>query len=159
MQAGVRHYPVPPLAGQHLEKPGREADLDLKPMYDAPHYKGSEKLKDMVALITGADSGIGRSVAVLFAREGADIAVVYLNEHDDAAETKRAVEKEGRRCILISGDVANPFASPSTGPSAAARPRIWKPPKIQVSQKLDSASDQSWPANQTTNYSRRTNAA
>jgi NAD(P)-dependent dehydrogenase (short-subunit alcohol dehydrogenase family) len=107
MQAGARVYPVPPLPEQHLKKPGMEADLDLAPMYDAPHYKGSEKLKDMVALITGADSGIGRSVAVLFAREGADVAVAYLNEHDDAEETKRAVEKEGRRCILLSGDVAD----------------------------------------------------
>src|SRR5581483_4259868 len=103
MQAGARIYPVPPLPGQHLEKPGTEADLTLKPMYDAPHYKGSEKLLDMVALVTGGDSGIGRSVAVLFAREGADVAVAYLNEHEDAAETKRAVEREGRRCILLSG--------------------------------------------------------
>ena len=62
----------------------------------------------MVALITGGDSGIGRAVAVLFAREGADVAIVYLDEHDDAEETKRAVEKEGRRCILIAGDVADP---------------------------------------------------
>jgi NAD(P)-dependent dehydrogenase (short-subunit alcohol dehydrogenase family) len=108
MQAGARTYPVPPLPAQHLDKPGEEAELDLRPMYDAPHYKGSDKLKDMVALITGGDSGIGRSVAVLFAREGADVAVAYLSEHDDAAETKRAVENEGRRCILLSGDVANP---------------------------------------------------
>jgi NAD(P)-dependent dehydrogenase (short-subunit alcohol dehydrogenase family) len=108
MQAGARTYPVPPLPAQHLDKPGEEADLDLQPMYDAPHYKGSDKLKDMVALITGGDSGIGRSVAVLFAREGADVAVAYLSEHEDAAETKRAVENEGRRCILLSGDVANP---------------------------------------------------
>jgi NAD(P)-dependent dehydrogenase (short-subunit alcohol dehydrogenase family) len=77
-------------------------------MYDAPHYRGSEKLKDMVALVTGGDSGIGRSVAVLFAREGADVAVAYLNEDRDAAEPNRAVEKEGRRCILLSGDVADP---------------------------------------------------
>jgi NAD(P)-dependent dehydrogenase (short-subunit alcohol dehydrogenase family) len=91
-----------------LSKPGREADLELAPMYDAPHYKGSEKLLDKVALITGADSGIGRAVAVLFAREGADVAVAYLNEHDDAEETKRAVENEGRRCILLPGDVADP---------------------------------------------------
>lgn len=108
MQAGARRYPVPPLSKRHLTKPGEEADLDLAPMYDAPHYKGSDKLKNMVALITGADSGIGRAVAVLFAREGADVAVAYLSEHEDAAETKRAVEKEGRRCILLSGDVANP---------------------------------------------------
>jgi NAD(P)-dependent dehydrogenase (short-subunit alcohol dehydrogenase family) len=108
MQAGAREYPAPPLPKQHLGKPGHEADLDLAPMYDAPHYKGSEKLLDKVALITGADSGIGRAVAVLFAREGADVAVAYLNEHEDAEGTKRAVEKEDRRCITISGDVADP---------------------------------------------------
>jgi len=108
MQAGARVYPAPPLPDQHLKKPGREAALELQPMCDAPHYKGSEKLLDMVALITGADSGIGRAVAVLFAREGADVAVAYLDEHDDAEETKRAVEREGRRCILLSGDVADP---------------------------------------------------
>ncbi len=108
MQAGARVYPVPPLPDQHLSKPGLEADLELKPMYDAPHYKGSEKLLDKVALITGGDSGIGRSVAVLFAREGADIALAYLDEHDDAEETKQAVEREGRRCILLPGDVADP---------------------------------------------------
>jgi NAD(P)-dependent dehydrogenase (short-subunit alcohol dehydrogenase family) len=108
MQAGARLYPVPPLPGQHLQKPGEEADLELQPLYDAPYYKGSGKLEGMVALITGGDSGIGRSVAVLYAREGADIAVAYLNEHRDAEETKRVVEKEGRRCILMSGDVADP---------------------------------------------------
>jgi len=97
MQAGARRYPSPPLPKQHLKKPGRERDLELPPMYDAPHYKGSDKLLGMAALITGADSGIGRAVAVLFAREGADVAVAYLNEHDDAEETKRAVEREGRR--------------------------------------------------------------
>jgi NAD(P)-dependent dehydrogenase (short-subunit alcohol dehydrogenase family) len=108
MQAGARRYPVPPLPGQHLKKPGQERDLDLKPMYDAPHYKGSEKLQGKVAIVTGGDSGIGRSVAVLFAREGADVAIVYLSEHADAEETKAAVEREGRRCIVISGDVADP---------------------------------------------------
>ena len=107
MQAGTRTYPEPKLPGQHLQKPGRESDLKLSPMYEAPGYRGSDKLRDMVALITGGDSGIGRAVAVLFAREGADVAIAYLNEHDDAAETKRAVEKEGRRCILLSGDVAD----------------------------------------------------
>jgi NAD(P)-dependent dehydrogenase (short-subunit alcohol dehydrogenase family) len=102
MQAG----PEPPFPKQHLEKPGLEADLELAPMYDAPFYKGSEKLKDKVAIITGGDSGIGRSVAVLFAREGCDVVVAHLEEHIDAEETKAAVEKEGRRCVLISGDVA-----------------------------------------------------
>jgi NAD(P)-dependent dehydrogenase (short-subunit alcohol dehydrogenase family) len=108
MQAGARIYPGPPFPAQHLKKPGREADLDFQPMYDNPHYKGSEKLLDMVALVTGADSGIGRSVAVLFAREGADVAVAYLDEHADAEETRRAVESEGRRCILLPGDVTDP---------------------------------------------------
>jgi NAD(P)-dependent dehydrogenase (short-subunit alcohol dehydrogenase family) len=108
MQAGARAYPEPPLPEQHEPKPGAESELELRPMYHAPHYKGSEKLKGKVALITGADSGIGRAVAVLFAREGADVAIAYLNEHDDAEETKTAVENEGRRCITISGDVADP---------------------------------------------------
>ncbi len=107
-QAGARAYPTPPFPKQHLKKPGDEADLELQPMYDAPHYKGSEKLLDRVALITGGDSGIGRAVAVLYAREGADVAVAYLSEHEDAEETRRAVEREGRRCITISGDVADP---------------------------------------------------
>src|SRR5262249_20844883 len=96
MQAGARRYPEPPMPKQELEKPGRESELELQPMYDAPYYKGSEKLKDKVALITGGDSGIGRAVATLFAREGADIAIVYLNEHADAVDTARAVEHEGR---------------------------------------------------------------
>jgi NAD(P)-dependent dehydrogenase (short-subunit alcohol dehydrogenase family) len=108
MQAGAQLYPEPPFPKQHQVKPARESDLELKPMYDAPHYKGSEKLKGKVALITGADSGIGRAVAVLFAREGADVAIAYLNEHADAEETKAAIENEGRRCIMISGDVADP---------------------------------------------------
>jgi NAD(P)-dependent dehydrogenase (short-subunit alcohol dehydrogenase family) len=105
MQAGARKYPAPPFPKQHLPKPGKEVQLDPPPMYDAPFYEGSRKLHDKIALITGGDSGIGRSVAVLFAREGADVAIVYLEEHEDAQATKRAVEKEGRRCLTISGDV------------------------------------------------------
>jgi NAD(P)-dependent dehydrogenase (short-subunit alcohol dehydrogenase family) len=105
MQAGARRYPEPPFPKQHQEKPGSEADLALKPMYDAPYYQGSGKLQDKVAVVTGGDSGIGRSVAVLYAREGADIAIVYNASDEDAAETQRAVEKEGRQCLLIAGDV------------------------------------------------------
>jgi NAD(P)-dependent dehydrogenase (short-subunit alcohol dehydrogenase family) len=106
MQAGQREYPSQ-FPAQHLTKPGKEADLKVRPMFEAPAYLGSEKLKDFVAIVTGGDSGIGRAVAVLYAREGADIAIVYLDEHEDAEETKRAVEAEGRRCITISGDVAD----------------------------------------------------
>ena len=107
MQAGARRYPEPPMPSQHLKKPGKEAALDLQPMYDAPYYKGSGKLEDMVAIVTGGDSGIGRAVCTLFAREGADVAIVYLEEHEDAEETKTAVEAEGRRCLLIPGDVGD----------------------------------------------------
>jgi len=86
--------------------PGHESKLEPKPDWE-PRYKGSDRLKGKVALITGADSGIGRAVAALFAREGADVAILYLCEHDDAAKTKEIVEKEGRKAITIPGDIGD----------------------------------------------------
>jgi len=91
---------------QHQRKqPGRQHKMRPQPRSGVRHYAGYGKLRDKVALITGGDSGIGRAVAVLFAKEGADIAVVYFNEHRDARETKRLVEAEGRKCLLLAGDV------------------------------------------------------
>jgi NAD(P)-dependent dehydrogenase (short-subunit alcohol dehydrogenase family) len=89
--------------------PGHESTLEPKPEW-APRYPGSDRLKDKVAIVTGADSGIGRAVAALFAREGADVAILYLLEDDDAAETKRIVEAEGRRAITIRADIGSPDA-------------------------------------------------
>ena len=86
--------------------PGHESELEPKPDWQ-PRYKGSDRLQGKVALITGADSGIGRAVAALFAREGADVAILYLCEHDDAAQTKEIVEQEGRRAITIAGDIGD----------------------------------------------------
>lgn len=105
MQAGARLYPEPPFPRQHQPKPGSEAILDPAPMFDAPYYKGSGKLENKVAIITGGDSGIGRAVAVLFAREGADIAILHLDETEDAKATCEAIEKEGRRALSLAGDV------------------------------------------------------
>lgn len=101
-------YPTPPLPQQHLEKPGCESDLDPAPRYEASSYKGSGKLEGKVAVITGGDSGIGRAVAVLYAREGADVAIVYLHEDEDAGRTRLAVEAEGRQCLTLRGDVKDP---------------------------------------------------
>jgi NAD(P)-dependent dehydrogenase (short-subunit alcohol dehydrogenase family) len=106
--AGGRQHPENPLPAQHLRKPGIEKDLHPRPQFMAPSYVGSGKLAGMAALITGGDSGIGRAVAVLFAREGADVAIVYLCEDVDAKETRDHVEGEGQRCLLIRGDVRNP---------------------------------------------------
>lgn len=108
VQAGARRQPETPLPNRRLAKPGLERSMALRPRYDAPDYAGSHKLGGMAALVTGGDSGIGRSVAVLFAREGADVAIVYLDEHQDAEDTRRAVEAEGQRCVLIPGDVRKP---------------------------------------------------
>ena len=86
--------------------PGHESQLEPKPEWQ-PRYPGSGRLQDKVAIVTGGDSGIGRAVAALFAREGADVAIFYLDEHDDAAETKRIVESEGRRAIAVPGDLGS----------------------------------------------------
>jgi len=97
--------PFPP---QHQNKqPGIEAIMNPRPRYENPHYQASEKLLGKVAIITGGDSGQGRAIAAAFAKEGADIAIVYLNEHEDAHETKLFVEQQGRRCLTIAGDIGN----------------------------------------------------
>jgi NAD(P)-dependent dehydrogenase (short-subunit alcohol dehydrogenase family) len=102
----MHQQPKPPFPEQHHEKPGIESEIEPRPRYKAPLYRGSGKLDDGVALITGGDSGIGRAVAVLYAREGADVALVYLpEEQSDAEETRAAVEAEGREALLIPGDV------------------------------------------------------
>lgn len=100
-----RSEPQPPIPAQHLRKPAKESEMELKPRYMAPHYRGSGKLDGYATLITGGDSGIGRAVALLFAREGADVAIVYLNEYEDAKFTQQLVQMEGRRCLLLPGDV------------------------------------------------------
>src|SRR5690349_11259971 len=94
-----------PMVHQDAE-PGHESRLEPKPDYE-PRFRGSDRLKGKVAIVTGADSGIGRGVAALFAREGADVAIVYLCEHDDANKTKDIVEGEGRRAITIAGDLGD----------------------------------------------------
>jgi NAD(P)-dependent dehydrogenase (short-subunit alcohol dehydrogenase family) len=91
---------------QHQQRrPGREHEMRPRPKSDDEKHRGSGKLRNKVAIITGGDSGIGRAVAIAFAKEGADVAIVYLEEHTDANETKRLVEENGRRCLLVSGDV------------------------------------------------------
>lgn len=100
-----RKAPAGPMSRQHLTKPGNEAQMQQPPQYDAPAYHGSGKLQGMTALITGGDSGIGRAVAILFAREGANVAIAYLNEHEDAEKTCALVEAEGAQCVSISGDI------------------------------------------------------
>ena len=102
-----RARPSNPLPSQHLAKPGLERDLRPRPKFQATDYLGSGKLAGKVALVTGGDSGIGRAVAVMFAREGADVAIAYLNEHADARETAEHVEREGRRCLLLPGNICD----------------------------------------------------
>ena len=105
----TRKQPKPPFPPQGMEPPGVEAEMDPAPHYEAPDYKAAGKLKGLTALITGGDSGIGRAVAVLFAREGADVAFTYLPEEEqDANETRQAVEAAGRRALPIAADLTDP---------------------------------------------------
>lgn len=101
--------PKPPFPVQHQDSPGLESDLDPTPRYEAARYRPANKLEGQTALITGGDSGIGRAVAVIFAREGADVAISYLpKEQRDAEETRDAVRRTGRRCLLLPGDLTDP---------------------------------------------------
>lgn len=105
MTSQTTKTPFPP---QHQgQQPGIEAQMNPRPAFEDMNYKPAGKLLGKTALITGGDSGIGRAVAVYYAKEGADVSIVYLNEHQDAEETKRQVEQEGRRCLLISGDIGD----------------------------------------------------
>src|SRR4051812_13127404 len=101
----MRDYPKPPYPSQKQPMPGSTAKMDPRPDHGENSYKGSGKLKDLKAVITGGDSGIGRAVAIAYAREGADVLIAYLNEHDDANEVKALVEKEGRKAVLVAGDI------------------------------------------------------
>jgi NAD(P)-dependent dehydrogenase (short-subunit alcohol dehydrogenase family) len=104
-QAQDKQQLQPPQHQDH--RPGSEAEMTPKPESQGSHYRAAGKLQGKVALITGGDSGIGRAVAVIYAKEGADVAIVYLNENEDAEETKRLVEAEGKRCLPIAGDIGD----------------------------------------------------
>ena len=106
MNDTARPYPHPPMTSDQIDPPGRTAEMAEKPDHGETSYKGSGRLNGRAAIITGADSGIGRAVAIAFAREGADVLISYLNETDDAEETARWVHEAGRRAILMPGDVA-----------------------------------------------------
>ena len=98
---------ITPPAQKQNKQPGIETKMNPEPNYVDPNYEGSNKLKGKVAIITGGDSGIGRAVSLYFAKEGADVAIIYLDEHDDAKDTKRLIELEDQKCLLISGDIGS----------------------------------------------------
>ncbi len=107
--AAVLEQPTPPFKPQHQPEPGLEAHLDPAPKFEASRYRPANKLEGQAAIVTGGDSGIGRAVALIYAREGADVAIVYLpEEQPDAEATRRAVEATGRRCLLLPGDLTDP---------------------------------------------------
>lgn len=108
MSDSTKAYPLPPFDAQPQKPPGQSEAMQPEPDHGETSYKGSGRLAGKVAIITGADSGIGRAVAIAYAREGADILISYLDEHDDAAETKKWVEQAGRRAVLVCGDIAEP---------------------------------------------------
>jgi NAD(P)-dependent dehydrogenase (short-subunit alcohol dehydrogenase family) len=104
----MNEHAKPPFPPQQQPMPGRTGEMRPKPDHGEVSYRGSDKLKNKKAIITGGDSGIGRAVALAFAREGADILISYLDEHEDARETKRLVEDAGRKAILVAGDIGSP---------------------------------------------------
>src|SRR5438876_5572301 len=104
----MNEHPRPPFPAQQQPMPGDTDAMDPRPDHGENSYKGAGKLKGLKAVVTGADSGIGRAVAIAYAREGADVMIAYLNEHEDAKETERVVREAGRKAILVAGDVASP---------------------------------------------------
>ncbi len=107
LQDPTKKYPQPPYSNEKQDPPGRESDLNPKADHGEDSYKGSGRLTGRRAVITGGDSGIGRAVAIAFAREGADILIAYLNEEEDARETARLIEEAGRKATLLAGDISN----------------------------------------------------
>lgn len=108
MSNNENHYPTSAPAQTQIQQPGEQESMYPQPEIIKENYQGSHKLKGKIALISGGDSGIGRSVAVLFAREGADVAIIYLEEQQDAEITRQLVENEGQRCLLLAGDLSQP---------------------------------------------------
>ncbi|SKA92416.1 NAD(P)-dependent dehydrogenase, short-chain alcohol dehydrogenase family [Clostridium sp. USBA 49] len=101
----LKNFPTKIPAQKQDKQPGIEKNMNPRPIFEDPNYKASNKLQNKTAIITGGDSGIGRAVSVAYALEGADVAIIYLNEHEDAEETKKIIESKGRKCITIAGDI------------------------------------------------------